>query len=193
MSDLKIAVIGGSMLAPRITPALIDALVKSLEYETHVVKDTTATVATSILPNGYVVATELSACASPENFNPALGIEIAINRCREVSRAKLWELEGYRLKHDLNAEARKASVRAISQIRQLLSPGSEPTLADLLNEQIAELDSSTALEATANAKRVAEMIETYTDGECLGLLLAVLQSRRLGFNAPATSAPASAE
>lgn len=52
-----------------------------------------------ILRNGFTVTGE-SACASPENFDAALGRKIA----RENAIQKLWPLMGYALKERLSAE-----------------------------------------------------------------------------------------
>lgn len=48
------------------------------------------------LENGSTV-TGLSACVSPENFDAAVGREIAYNKARE----QIWQLEGYLLKQRL--------------------------------------------------------------------------------------------
>lgn len=45
---------------------------------------------------GFTVTGE-SACASPENFDPKIGREIAYKNARE----KIWKLEGYLLKEKL--------------------------------------------------------------------------------------------
>ena len=53
-----------------------------------------------VLRNGFTVTGE-SACASPENFDPQIGRDIA----RKNAREKIWALEGYLLKqkiHDKN-------------------------------------------------------------------------------------------
>lgn len=54
------------------------------------------------LRNGFTVTGE-SACASPENFDVAIGREIA----RENAKQKLWPLMGYELKSKLNTKPRK--------------------------------------------------------------------------------------
>jgi hypothetical protein len=48
------------------------------------------------LTNGFTVTGE-SACASPENFDAAIGEKIAL----EQARNKIWMLEGYLLKEKL--------------------------------------------------------------------------------------------
>ena len=82
------------LTAPRLTPALIDAAIKSEDY--HVFGDTCLTVCCLTLQNGFTVTGE-SACASPENFNAEIGRKIA----RENARNKIWMLEGYLLKQRL--------------------------------------------------------------------------------------------
>lgn len=111
--EQRIAVLGLS--APRVTPAMIDALVESLTFDTHYIPGTTTVVATSLLPSGFTVATTKS--ASPENFNLALGIEIAIGKCKDESRQKLWELEGYRLKQALHEQSVDIAADSVRTIR----------------------------------------------------------------------------
>lgn len=83
------------LTAPRITPAGIDATIKAEQY--YVFPGTTLTVCMLELQNGYTVTGE-SACASPENFDAALGRKIA----RDNARNKIWALEGYRLRSELS-------------------------------------------------------------------------------------------
>ena len=80
--------------APRLTPQMIDAAIKSEAY--YVFPGTTMTVCALTLRNGYQVIGE-SASASPENFDQAIGRRIA----RDNARNKIWALEGYLLKNQL--------------------------------------------------------------------------------------------
>ena len=89
------------LTAPRVTPDQIDALMDGVTYHTHVVPGTTTTVATAIAENGFTLAIEMSACASPENFDEEIGAKIAIGAVSEKARNELWKLEGYRLKASL--------------------------------------------------------------------------------------------
>ena len=81
--------------APRLTPDLIDAVIKEEDY--HVFEKTCLTVCCLTLQNGFTVTGE-SACASPGNFDAELGRNIA----RENARNKIWMLEGYLLKDRLS-------------------------------------------------------------------------------------------
>lgn len=81
--------------APRITPDGIDETIVSEMY--HVFQGTTLTVCALTLANGFIVTGE-SASASPENFDVDLGRKIA----RTNARNKIWQLEGYRLRSELN-------------------------------------------------------------------------------------------
>jgi hypothetical protein len=87
-----------NLTAPRVTPEVIDALVEKLTFHTYVIPGTTATVASAITEDGFVLAVEMMACASPENFNKEFGEKYAINKAKESARNKLWTLEGYALK-----------------------------------------------------------------------------------------------
>lgn len=80
--------------APRLTPAHIDSVIKNISY--YVVPNTTTTICSLELMNGFVVNGE-SAAASKENFNEQIGREVAYNNARD----KIWQLEGYLLKQKL--------------------------------------------------------------------------------------------
>jgi hypothetical protein len=116
-------IISAGLIAPRITPAMIDQLMEGVTFSTHVVPGTTTTLASAVASSGFVLCTVESACASPENFNPALGIEIALTKARTTARDKLWELEGYRLKQALHEVSTGTASKALEQIRSVLSRG----------------------------------------------------------------------
>lgn len=80
--------------APRVTPQRIEEVIVSEDY--YVFPGTTLTVCCLLLANGFAVTGE-SACASPENFNAALGKEIA----RANAKERIWSLEGYVLRNRL--------------------------------------------------------------------------------------------
>ena len=80
--------------APRLTPELIDACIVGEAY--HVFPDTTLTVCALTLRNGFNVTGE-SAAASPANFDPEIGRQIA----RKNAREKIWAFEGYLLRERL--------------------------------------------------------------------------------------------
>lgn len=82
------------LTAPRLTPADIDGAIVAEDY--HVFPGTTLTVCCLHLRNGFTVTGE-SAAASPENFDAALGRQIA----RRNARDKIWSLEGYLLRERL--------------------------------------------------------------------------------------------
>lgn len=81
--------------APRLNPEHIDATIVEEQY--HVFPGTTTTVCCLTLKNGFTVIGE-SASASPENFNEAIGRQIAFDNARN----KIWPLEGYLLKNQLH-------------------------------------------------------------------------------------------
>ncbi|CAO4135298.1 Gp49 family protein [Methylorubrum extorquens] len=84
--------------APRLTPELIDASIVGEAY--HVFSGTTLTVCALTLRNGFNVTGE-SAAASPANFDPQIGRQIA----RKNAREKIWSFEGYLLRERLAAKA----------------------------------------------------------------------------------------
>lgn len=104
----------GANVAPRITPADIDANIASehyftaadgselgvncMQYATDPLPNALGllTFCVLVLKNGFTVAGE-SACASPENFNAEIGRKIA----RENAINKVWPLLGYELRTKL--------------------------------------------------------------------------------------------
>lgn len=82
--------------APRLTPQDIDA--KILAEQFYVFPGTSLTICALTLQNGFHVTGE-AACASPENFDEAIGRKIA----RDDARNKIWALEGYLLRSKLAA------------------------------------------------------------------------------------------
>ncbi|NIB43795.1 hypothetical protein HBA55_29605 [Pseudomaricurvus alkylphenolicus] len=89
------------LTAPRVTPDQIDNLLNGCDVICQVVPGTTTTVATVVDANGFTICSEISACASPENFDKELGEKIATDRALKVARDELWRLEGYLLKRKL--------------------------------------------------------------------------------------------
>ncbi|CAL8974467.1 hypothetical protein RHODGE_RHODGE_03314 [Rhodoplanes serenus] len=77
--------------APRVTPEHVDAQIVGETY--HVFPGTTLTVCALTLRNGFQVVGH-AACASPENFDEAIGRKVA----RDNARAQIWALEGYQLR-----------------------------------------------------------------------------------------------
>ena len=111
----------GADVAPRITPADIEANIETEHYFTAAqgVKQAQMdrygealvpgplellTFCVLVLKNGFTVTGE-SACASPENFNAEIGRKVA----RANAVAKMWPLMGYALKNALAAEAHAAT------------------------------------------------------------------------------------
>lgn len=80
--------------APRLTPIDIDNTIVDEQY--YVFPGTTLTVCALTLRNGFIVTGE-SAAASPENFDPEIGMKIS----RSNARDKIWALEGYLLKQSI--------------------------------------------------------------------------------------------
>lgn len=82
------------LTVPRITKAHIEFKIKKTEF--HVFPGSCLTVCCITLENGFNVTGE-SACASPENFNAELGMQLAEGKAKE----KIWALEAYLLKERL--------------------------------------------------------------------------------------------
>ena len=114
--QLETAIVAaGANVAPRITPADIEANIASEHYFTaedgvgraskgrtsvggkNPVALSLLTFCVLVLRNGFTVTGE-SACASPENFNAEIGMRIA----RDNAVAKVWPLMGYELRSSLS-------------------------------------------------------------------------------------------
>lgn len=116
-SQIEEAIQAAGKTAPRVTPADIEAEISSEHYFTaqHGVEGAMAklelhqrhqggvvpnlsllTFCVLVLKNGFSVTGE-SACASPENFDPQIGRDIA--RANAVN--KIWPLMGFRLRDEL--------------------------------------------------------------------------------------------
>jgi len=114
-SDIEKELQAKGLIAPRVTPADIEAEITSEFYFTaadgcagasgH--RPTSQRAGTAlglltfcvlVLRNGFTVTGE-SACASPENFDAELGRKIA----RQNSVQKIWPLLGFRLRDKLTA------------------------------------------------------------------------------------------
>lgn len=95
--ELENTLVEKGLIAPRVTPELIDKKIVDEAY--HVFPDKTLTVCVLTLENGFMV-TGVSACASPLNFDKEVGEQIAYRNARE----KIWALEGYLLRQKLHEE-----------------------------------------------------------------------------------------
>lgn len=97
MTDYEKEIQDKGLTAPRVTKDHIESVISSEQY--HVFPNTTFTACLLTLKNGYTVIGE-SACASPENFDAALGRRIA----RDNAFNKIWALEGYLLRQKLSEQ-----------------------------------------------------------------------------------------
>lgn len=98
------------LTAPRVTPQQIE---DAIAFEYYLSGDQAIavgnhprhsnmhllTICILVMNNGFLVTGE-SACASPENFDAALGKKIA----REHAKQKIWPLEGYLLRQQLSTK-----------------------------------------------------------------------------------------
>ena len=123
MQTVEEMIVEKGKTAPRITPADIDAAIESEHFFTAaegvageaslkagmvVLASDQAppeslkllTFCVLVLRNGFTVTGE-SACASPENFDEAIGRRIA----RDNAKQKIWPLLGYQLRSKLHEAA----------------------------------------------------------------------------------------
>lgn len=109
-SEIEKEIQAKGLTAPRVTPQMIEAATVAeytftawnaiSEYCPRMDELKLLTICVLVLKNGFTVTGE-SACASPENFDAALGNKIA----RQKAKDKVWMLEGYALKERLRKES----------------------------------------------------------------------------------------
>ena len=89
--------------APRVSQDVIKNLLSEVFYHFYRVPGSNTIVAFAVI-NGFMLCSEVTSCVSDENFNEELGKKYAMERCKQAAENKLWELEGWRLKADLEAD-----------------------------------------------------------------------------------------
>lgn len=85
---------------PKVEASSIEEIMQRVNYDVHVVPNTTTTVITGYIPIGatnFTLCTEIMACVDPRNFNAEKGAKYGIEKAAGAAKNKLWELEGYRL------------------------------------------------------------------------------------------------
>ena len=85
----------------KVTKEQIDAILADCTMYVSHIPDTTTTIAVVFDRDGFSLAIGQSACVDPANYDAELGAEYACNDATAKARAKLWELEGYRLAKSL--------------------------------------------------------------------------------------------
>lgn len=96
----------GADVAPRVTPAQIDALMARVVYTyDERPNGSTITFAHALLDGSFFLASGFSNVISRANYNPELGRQIAGDDAAKAARDRLWELEGYRLRAQLTEQA----------------------------------------------------------------------------------------
>ena len=90
------------MTRNRVSAAEIKAICDTLTAKFHVFEGTTTTVCALFMGDGWMLATGTSACVAAANFDEQLGRDIAYGEAMQTAINKLWELEGYLLKQELN-------------------------------------------------------------------------------------------
>ncbi len=92
------------LTAPRITVAHIQALKNRVFYQFEQPMGTTSTFCHAYLDGRFYLTSGHSACVSVDNFDAAMGEDIARRNATNQAAEKLWGLEGYRLFMQLNEE-----------------------------------------------------------------------------------------
>ena len=79
-----------------LTKEHLESLIAKKEFIRH---GETLTICVLTLHSGFQLFGQ-SACIDPSNFDAAIGEQIAYDNAVE----KMWELEGYRVKHDIGGD-----------------------------------------------------------------------------------------
>ncbi|MEY4427508.1 MAG: hypothetical protein RLZZ182_197 [Pseudomonadota bacterium] len=120
MSTIEQEIQQRASVAPRVTPADIEAAIAAEYYTTadRAFRDTPAmqgmqllTLCVLVLKNGFTI-TGTSACASPENFDADIGRKVA----RADAVRQVWPLLGYALRDKLHHAPAVAAAVAQLQI-----------------------------------------------------------------------------
>lgn len=93
LNDVEMDTCLDAQSAPRVTPDRVFSVIKDIVF-VHPIG--TLTICVLTLANGFAVTGE-SACVSPENYNEAVGKDIAFSN----AKAKIWALEGYAMRERL--------------------------------------------------------------------------------------------
>ena len=155
------------LTAPRITMDHIRSLIVTEAY--HIFPDTTTTVCLLTLKNGFTV-TGKSACVSDTNFDTEIGRKIA----REEAVNKIWELEGYRLKCQLDATEIARMAHEVNRAYcQSIGDDSQPAWCDAPDWQRVSAVSGVEFhkknpDALPEASHEAWLKQKTDDGWCYG-------------------------
>lgn len=98
------------LTAPRINLDHVMQMLEEVEYKIHRVEGTNTTQAVATF-RGFTLGTGETHCVSDDNFNAALGIKYAIENAKNIARAKLYELEGWKLFCSLQTAPNQKSKR----------------------------------------------------------------------------------
>lgn len=104
-TDIEKEIVNAGLTAPRVTLDSVNVILEQMRYEHWVVPNTTNIVVAGILPNGFVVALGTASTVSKENFDLSIGLKIATNDCLNNARNKIWEMEGYALRKQLDLQS----------------------------------------------------------------------------------------
>ena len=96
-NELEEEIQAKNLNAPRLTPDIIDSLIKEKAFHRLTAK---LTVCVLTLQNEFELTGE-SSCVSPANYNKEIGEDIAFTNARD----KIWPLAGYALKQKLYEES----------------------------------------------------------------------------------------
>lgn len=97
------AELAAKAVAPRVTQDDIIAMLKRVTYITvERPGGSTSTFVHAYLDGKFHLATGMSACVDPANFDADIGLRIASEDARKKAAAALWGFEGYALFKALN-------------------------------------------------------------------------------------------
>lgn len=134
---------------PRVYPEVIKKILSECQGEIIQPEGRTTTFVHIYDKQGYLLATGMSACVDPANYDADKGVQIAQGHGMDNAHAKLWELEGYHLKKDLEAG------RYVLKLQEHLLPPPAQRLIIQHNETVAQLANLQAFLNSPTSKDLA--------------------------------------
>ena len=94
----------GLTKGPRISLEHVQGMLERVEYFVEQPAGTTVTLAHAFLDGKFFLATGFNACVDPDNFDAEFGKKYALQAAENLASNKLYELEGYRLYHEIRLQ-----------------------------------------------------------------------------------------
>lgn len=88
----------------KVSKDTVQARMQLITYQLWRVPGTTVTIAAAVEPNNNVLATGLSGCIDPNEFDAEMGCQIAISNASKAAEDAIWKEEGAFLRRELESK-----------------------------------------------------------------------------------------